>query len=79
MQDVCQSNRAYRGMHEPRVEGTPRSAMTWTVCDLCGQREPRGQGLFYGRPTWDAPTLEQRVKKLEDAMKYPNEQGQRRP
>jgi hypothetical protein len=72
MRGICQSNSAYRGMHEPYVEGTPRSAMTWYVCRLCGQREPRGMGAFYGQPTWEAPTLEQRVKKLEDAMKSPN-------
>lgn len=35
------------GVHEERVLGTPRSAMTWYVCDLCGARRPRGEGLFY--------------------------------
>lgn len=72
MRGVCQSNRAYKGHHEPHIEGTPRSAMTWYVCSLCGAREPRGQGAFYGIPTLEAPTLEQRVKKLEDAMKSSN-------
>jgi len=79
MRGLCQSNSAYRGMHEPYVEGTPRSAMTWYVCRLCGQREPRGMGAFYGQPTWEAPTLEQRVKKLEDAMKSSNVEHNRRP
>jgi len=47
MNGFCPSHRAYKGHHEPHVEGTPRSAMTWYVCGLCGAREPRGQGLFY--------------------------------
>lgn len=72
MRGFCQSNRAYKGHHEPHIEGTPRSAMTWYVCRLCGAREPRGQGAFYGLPTRESPTLEQRVKKLEDAMKSSN-------
>ena len=72
MRGVCQSNRAYKGHHEPHVEGTPRSAMTWWVCSLCGAREPRGQGAFYGLPRSDPPTLEQRVKALEEAMKPSN-------
>lgn len=51
----CQSQDAYRGMHEFRVEGTPRSRMTWFVCNLCGKREPRGTGLFY-KPEETEPT-----------------------
>lgn len=36
----------WKGLHEWRILGTPRSKMTWYVCD-CGARKPRGQGLFY--------------------------------
>jgi hypothetical protein len=72
MRGICQSSRAYNGHHEPYIAGTPRSAMTWYVCSLCGAREPRGQGAFYGVPTWEATTLEQRIKKLEDTIKSPN-------
>ncbi len=69
MRGVCQSHSSYEGMHEPYIEGTPRSAMTWYVCRLCGAREPRGQGAFYGFPRNDPPTLEQRVTALEEAVK----------
>lgn len=33
--------------HELRVIGTPRSEMTWWECRNCGNRWPRGMGLFY--------------------------------
>lgn len=72
MQGVCESGRSYKGHHEPHVEGTPRSAMTWYVCSLCGKREPRGRGLFHGMPRNDPPTLEQRVTAIEEAMKSSN-------
>lgn len=72
MQGVCESSMAYKGHHEPHVEGTPRSAMTWYVCSLCGKREPRGQGSFHGMPRNDPPTLEQRVTAIEEAMKSSN-------
>lgn len=71
MRGICQSSRAYRGFHEPYIEGTPHAAMTWAVCRLCGQREQRGAGAFHGMPTTLVVpfTLEQRVKKLEDEVK----------
>lgn len=56
------------GRHERSIVGNPRSAMTWYVCDLCGATEPRGQGLFYGRPTYIPKTLEERVSDLEKAQ-----------
>ena len=49
MDSICPSLRAHKGHHEPYVEGTPHSSMTWYVCRLCGKREPRGEGAFYKR------------------------------
>lgn len=43
----CPARSAINRVHEYCVEGTPRSAKTWYVCDLCGKRVARGQGLFY--------------------------------
>jgi hypothetical protein len=46
----CQDHRAVGGMHEFRIEGTPRSAMTFYVCGLCGNTQERGRGAFHGMP-----------------------------
>jgi hypothetical protein len=61
----------YKGKHETYIEGTPRSAMTWRVCSLCGQREERGPGLFYGRPE-PKPTLtdSERITELERKIEH---------
>ena len=69
MRGICHSTRSRNGFHEPSIQGTPYSEMTWYVCDLCGAKEERGQGLFYGTPRREPPTLGQRVQALEAAMK----------
>lgn len=56
------------GYHEPGIEGNPRSKMTYYVCTLCGAREERGQGAFYGMPDHRPPTIEQRVTRLESQL-----------
>jgi hypothetical protein len=39
--------------HEFTIIGSPRSAMTWYYCPLCGNKKPRGEGLFYTPKTND--------------------------
>ena len=44
----CPAHNAIKGMHEPRVEGTPISSRTFYSCSLCGEYlSERGPGLFY--------------------------------
>jgi hypothetical protein len=49
MTDYCNAHNSFRGKHEWVIQGTPRSAMTWYLCSLCGKRDPRGEGLFYNK------------------------------
>lgn len=56
------------GYHDPAIEGNPRSEMTYYVCTICGERQKRGQGAFYGQPNHNPPTIEQRVVELEKQL-----------
>lgn len=57
------------GLHETTIIGNPYSAMTYTECTICGEREERGEGLFYGKERTVTPTMEQRVSALEARVK----------
>lgn len=58
----CPSSRAIRGCHEPKIEGTQQSDMTWYRCALCGAKAQRGQGIFHNPSaipsTADTPYVE---------------------
>lgn len=57
------------GLHETTIIGNPYSSMTYTECTICGEREERGEGLFYGKVRPTTPTMEQRVSALESRVK----------
>lgn len=63
---LCRMSRD--GLHEPTIIGNPYSAMTYTECSICGEREERGEGLFYGKVRPIAHTMEQRVSALEASI-----------
>jgi hypothetical protein len=52
--EYCPSLRAMSPAHEYGIRGTPHSAMTWYVCQLCGFEKPRGPGSFYRPPQANA-------------------------
>jgi hypothetical protein len=73
----------YERPHEDRIIGTPRSAMTWRECTLCGAREERGQGAFYGMPeppeTVFSQRQEQRIKEMiQEAVRAMNGKAEQR-
>jgi len=45
MRGTCPNSK--NGIHEPSIQGNPRSKMTYYVCNNCGKKEERGEGTFY--------------------------------
>lgn len=56
------------GLHRPKIEGTVRSAMTYTVCTICGQVEERGEGAFFGQKNVEHLSIEERISNIEKVL-----------